>query len=208
MLELTEAETARFLKRLGHPTECWVWPGPKNNRGYGRFSIYRNGKRIRLLTHRLAFKLATGIDPAGMVVRHDCDNPPCCNPAHLRLGSQADNVRDAVERRRADPAGLNRGRQLLQDSLSRALTLQEKLCPACVTVKPLDDFHRARSQPDGRQGWCKVCRSQKLRDAWRNDPEFREKELARKRRRQGKDALNEDERVSERRKRLRRVNAA
>ncbi len=50
--------------------------------------------------HRLAFALSRGPIPAGMLVLHDCDNPPCCNPEHLALGDQFVNMRDAARKRR------------------------------------------------------------------------------------------------------------
>jgi hypothetical protein len=50
--------------------------------------------------HRVAYQLANGAIPAGKHVLHMCDNPICCNPAHLYLGTNADNVRDRVERSR------------------------------------------------------------------------------------------------------------
>jgi hypothetical protein len=157
MASLTDADRARFHAQVERGDSCWLWSGETNNRGYGHFNLYRRGKRVRLLAHRVAFELATGIAPASYVVRHDCDTPPCCNPAHLRLGTQAQNMQDCVERGRADHNGLAIGHQLLQDSLRRKLELQEKLCPGCATVKPFADFSRARSQADGLQGWCKDC---------------------------------------------------
>lgn len=51
--------------------------------------------------HRFAFTLAAGPIPGGLVVRHTCDNPPCCNPTHLVLGTQGDNIGDMRKRGRA-----------------------------------------------------------------------------------------------------------
>lgn len=73
--------------------ECWPWQGTCDTKGYGRA-----GKSER--AHRVAFMLARGPIPTGMLIRHRCDNPPCCNPFHLELGTKADNAQDAVERRR------------------------------------------------------------------------------------------------------------
>ncbi|WP_350339401.1 HNH endonuclease signature motif containing protein [Paramicrobacterium chengjingii] len=74
---------------------CLEWTGASVG-GYG--NIHVNGKST--LTHRLAWELAHGPIPNGMVVCHTCDNPPCCNPEHLFIGTQADNVRDMVSKRR------------------------------------------------------------------------------------------------------------
>ena len=73
---------------------CWEWAGSLNHGGYGQWGeVYG--------VHRIAWSLTNGEIPKGMVVRHDCDNPPCCNPEHLRLGTQADNVKDMRDRGRA-----------------------------------------------------------------------------------------------------------
>lgn len=85
------------VRRAG-PDDCWPWQGAKNEKGYGLFRI--NG-RVRL-TARLVL-MSKGIDVAGLVSRHTCDNPPCCNPRHLLAGTHADNVRDCIERKRRAP---------------------------------------------------------------------------------------------------------
>jgi len=73
------------------PNGCLEWTGAADPDGYGR--IYANGKHV--LTHRLAWELANGPIPAGIHVRHFvCDNPPCCDPEHLRLGTHAQNMGD------------------------------------------------------------------------------------------------------------------
>jgi hypothetical protein len=88
-------EPERFLEKVDKRAadECWLWTGCCDTAGYGRA-----GKRER--AHRIAYQIAHGPLPDGVLVRHTCDNPPCCNPGHLRLGSFADNTRDMVERGR------------------------------------------------------------------------------------------------------------
>ena len=77
------------------PDECWPWLAGAHSAGYGKF--WYDG--CPHYSHRIAVML-DGRDPTGVVVRHRCDNPPCCNPAHLDLGTYADNSRDCVERGR------------------------------------------------------------------------------------------------------------
>lgn len=73
--------------------ECWPWTGCTTESGYGRAS--RNGG-ANVLAHRFAFELVFGSIPDGLCVLHKCDTPLCVNPAHLRLGTQHDNVVDCI----------------------------------------------------------------------------------------------------------------
>jgi hypothetical protein len=83
--------------RIDKATGCHLWMGHRDNAGYGRMWI-GSGKQA---AHRIAWEVAHGPAPQGMIVMHTiCDNPPCCNPAHLTLGTQADNARDRVKKGR------------------------------------------------------------------------------------------------------------
>jgi hypothetical protein len=88
--------TDRFWRKVARTTwtECWIWMGAKKSDGYGSARI--DGRWTG--AHRCAYELANGHVPAGLHVRHKCDVPLCCNPAHLEVGTRADNMRDMTER--------------------------------------------------------------------------------------------------------------
>ena len=86
----------RFWKKVAFGSEdvCWLWLGSKQR--YGVFYNSRHNYRA----HRIAWILTYGPIPDGLLVCHHCDNPPCCNPKHLFLGTSSDNARDSVAKGR------------------------------------------------------------------------------------------------------------
>ena len=83
------------------PDECWEWTAGRYSSGYGAFSLWGR----TWTAHRVAYMLARGKMPEGLLVCHTCDNRGCVNPRHLYAGSHLDNNRDARVRGRIKPHG-------------------------------------------------------------------------------------------------------
>lgn len=97
----------RLARRLiKAPSGCIEWTGYRSPAGYGKIRV--GGKGI--LAHRFAWELVNGPIPPGMCVCHRCDNPPCCNVAHLWLGTQADNNADMYAKGRSASGDWQRAR--------------------------------------------------------------------------------------------------
>lgn len=108
------------------PHGCWPWTGGRKKTGYGLFWV-ETGMNA---AHRVAWSLKHGPVPSGKWVLHSCDNPPCCNDAHLFLGTHIVNMKDKAKKGRA-PRGehnanskltveaVQKIRRLTQDGLSR-----------------------------------------------------------------------------------------
>lgn len=90
----------KFKLRTAKKGNCLLWTGSKTRAGYGIIMI--NGKMEYV--HRYVYAKHNGEIPKKMVIRHTCDTPACVEQTHLLIGLQADNVRDAVERKR-NPSG-------------------------------------------------------------------------------------------------------
>lgn len=86
-----------------------------------------DGRIIRRMAHRLAWAAKHGHIPLGLIVRHRCDNPPCINPDHLELGTDADNVRDMDERGRRTTL---RGEQAVNHKLTEEQVREIRDSPA------------------------------------------------------------------------------
>lgn len=117
---LSEMDKSRFagsVDRSGGPDACWPYTGTVGP--YGRFKA--QGRALQ--AHRVAYSIAHGDSLAdAAVVRHSCDNPPCCNPAHLLPGTYLDNVIDMDTRqRRGQARGTDFRHAVANDNLVREI---------------------------------------------------------------------------------------
>lgn len=127
--EISATERKKFesmIDKSGGRDACWMWrvrpvARPRPNVAprrfvYGQMKIGGpNGKTER--AHRIAYVLANGTIPPGVVVMHSCDRPGCCNPAHLSIGSQGDNAKDCMTKGRC---GLISGNHTRATKLAKA----------------------------------------------------------------------------------------
>ena len=104
-------------------TGCWNWQQGCNKHGYGRLwgaALLKRG--LSQLAHRLSYTVFIGPMPSGLLARHQCHNPPCCNPEHLLLGTQSDNVADGI--RDGRPLGHTRLTATAVAEIKRLLSLR------------------------------------------------------------------------------------
>jgi hypothetical protein len=93
----------RLNARIQHglPDECWPWTGALNSRGYGVIHLPRTEGNQLKLVHRMVIEVRDGPLLSAAEILHRCDNPVCCNPAHLQIGSHSDNMTDMAEKGRS-----------------------------------------------------------------------------------------------------------
>ncbi|WP_179507348.1 HNH endonuclease signature motif containing protein [Sphingomonas melonis] len=96
MLPRRTFEDRFWSKVTPQDSGCWLWTAARDKNGYGRVGV---GSKTAF-AHRISWEIANGEIRGGLSVLHSCDVPACVNPAHLFLGSQADNMRDMHAKRR------------------------------------------------------------------------------------------------------------
>lgn len=102
----TKTDVIRFWSKVNISSgdSCWVWKGFLDKAGYGRFWI--SSLKLNTGAHRVSYWISTNIYPGNKNVCHSCDNPSCCNPKHLWLGTQQENIQDAINKNRINPKAL------------------------------------------------------------------------------------------------------
>lgn len=118
-------DPAKRIKRAvtTDPNDCWNWQLSKDRVGYGRLKIQLGSRDAFRFTsaHRYSYEVFVGPIPSGMNVLHSCDNRACCNPLHLFLGTQQDNILDMHAKGRG-PRGYKRDSKICaQNAKKRTL---------------------------------------------------------------------------------------
>lgn len=113
--KLFKHDLERFWSKVSitaNPNKCWNWTA--NGQRYGSFKIGAGEYK----SNRIAYFLHHNIDPMFLSVIHSCDNPKCCNPAHLSLGTHDDNMKDMVNKGRGNPRGIKNNQLININNLS------------------------------------------------------------------------------------------
>lgn len=100
----SEIDIKKFFSKIkvGKPNECWPWLNAKYSNWRAGTSIKINGKRVETTAYRISWMIYHKKDiPKGMVIMHLCDQPFCCNPNHLQLGTYKQNSDDMVKKGRS-----------------------------------------------------------------------------------------------------------
>lgn len=103
LLRIDEKAKARFWSKVDRrgADECWPWTAAAGREGYGVFSVRLDSKVTHFVPSRVAWTDTYGLIPRGLMVCHKCDTPGCCNPRHLFVGTNHDNMRDMAEKGRS-----------------------------------------------------------------------------------------------------------
>jgi hypothetical protein len=138
------------------PDDCWEWKANRHSFGYGNFWI----KQREYGAHVVAYELTYGRVPKGLCVCHTCDNPACCNPNHMFLGSRGDNNRDRDRKGRRRTRGAfgerHRSAKLKNTDIPRILELiEEGLTYRSIAVRYGVSSSRISDIKNGK-GWTCV----------------------------------------------------
>lgn len=136
------------VDRSGGPDACWTWTIGCSRGGYGNFQVRRNGKHYTFIASRWVLGMLRGEplrwdDEKREEACHHCDNPPCCNPAHLYVGDRSQNIGDAWERGKfatrlnanARKTHCHNGHPLSGDNLYIDTKRNKRECRACGAAK-------------------------------------------------------------------------
>jgi predicted XRE-type DNA-binding protein len=122
-MEISDKDRERFFSKVRiEQNGCWIWTGGKDKDGYGRISI----KRKTVRAHRVAYQLFLNCEPANLLVLHRCDRPECVAPAHLFLGTNADNMRDMAQKARSTLGSLHPRAKFTEQQVTGIRTLYER----------------------------------------------------------------------------------
>lgn len=139
--ERREAAFWAKVDKSGGPDACWPWMGARVPAGgYGRFK----GEKL-IAAHRFAYIVSIGPIEPGLDVMHLCDNPPCCNPAHLKAATTLENMQDAKRKLRHAWGERNKNAKMTADLVREIRSKFRFITPHKTNAKELaDEYGMAR----------------------------------------------------------------
>jgi hypothetical protein len=140
--------------------ECWEWARGKHSAGYGIFGT----RKRRHYAHRHAYELTNGPIPDGFYVIHLCDNPPCCNPFHLRAATPQENAQDMAAKGRVGGGAPKGVYPHWTRPYSPTILAHEN--GTCLNGHPNSEAYRRKSGPrEGQIVYCRACKREKKASA-------------------------------------------
>lgn len=148
MSETHEILPCRFLSKITKTDGCWLWNGAKNNKGYGN---YRSRS-----AHVVSYEMHVGPVPKGLTIDHECNNPSCVNPAHLRPMTGYDNTMrgnsiTAINKRKTH---CSRGHALIPENINikKRKDGTRRQCRECLRIDKINYYRRHRDALKAREG--------------------------------------------------------
>lgn len=120
-----EKKVTQFIKEedRGYKSPCWIWQGNKDIHGYGRIRV----QSVYIKSHRLLWITRNGLIPDDLCVCHNCDQPACCRPDHLRLDTSPENIRERTRKGRTAHGATNAHAKLNDDLVREMRSLHPTL---------------------------------------------------------------------------------
>lgn len=134
-------------------SECWEWPFARSGHNYG-FITPRGRRGGTVAVHRFVLEYLGAEIPAGSFVCHKCDNPPCCNPDHLFVGTPQDNARDMVAKGRGvDNKGERHGMSKLTADDVRSIRRDSRIQRVIAADFGINQQHVSEIKRGVAWGW-------------------------------------------------------
>ena len=144
----------RFEEKIAKSDGCWEWAASLAGKGYGQMKLPKQRKQE--YSHRLAYMIYKGPIPDGIYVCHKCDNPKCCNPDHLFLGSSQDNHDDMANKDRSTHGERNPSVKLSEEQVRQIRVMLSEGIPQSRIAKAFNVAQMTISRINTGDRWRRI----------------------------------------------------